>query len=189
MVNSLEVDEEFKRLVDATHESGHAIVGTAMGRRVTRVELIHDESTTVRGQCSYADENIEDAIKGGISVVVSGLAGPLAAFKRYGRFRPYQTDEELAQLTKPDSDTAGWGKLSADFRLHAFAICDHLLDLYWPNVLGLAGEVVARGVVTASSWLEYIPSWWDFPVLADRREIVLHLADGDVSRIVNTHPE
>lgn len=187
MVNSPD-DEEFKRRVDAIHEAGHAVAGTAIGRRVIRVDVEHDG--TARGHCRYdtADPYPEDANKSAISDVVSGLAGPLAVFKRYGRVRPYQTDEEIAQLVQPDSDTTGWQALSADLQTRAFAITNFLLDRHWDRVLALADEVFARRILTESDHLKWIPNFWDFPVLPDTCEIVVHLADGDARREVNTRP-
>jgi hypothetical protein len=183
-------DPAFMRSVDATHEAGHAIVATALGLKVSALELFSEPTSSPRGVCRIARTDQEDPTRVVISGVAHGLAGPLATLKRYGEALPYRDpSKEDPSTWTTDTDTEVWEQLSPHDQTRAFVICDYLLDLHWRNILALADEVFEKGIVTESSWLRWIPCWWDHPLLADRREIVIHLADGDVRRIVNTHPE
>jgi hypothetical protein len=183
-------DPAFKRRVDAIHESGHAVVATALGLTVLSVELFSEATSGPRGICRHEPiDKSTDPIKGVITVVASDLAGPLAVFKRHGDQYPYRDIATEDQSTwKEDTDTSLWRKLSPDQQTRAFVITDYLLDRHWQNVLGLADEVFEQGIVTESSWLQHLPNFWTFPVIPDRREIVVHLPGGDERRLVNTNP-
>ncbi len=176
-------DEDFKRRVDAIHESGHAVVATALGLTVVRIEA-HGGT----GFCqTERTNNFEDHARVVMAGAALGLAGPLAVFKRYGEETPYRDlSREDHSAWKPNTDFEFWRELSPDQQTRAFVIADYLLDLHWRNVLALADEVFEKGVITESSWLQHIPNWWDFPVVSDRREVVVHRPEGDERRVVQT---
>lgn len=121
------------RRVDALHEAAHAVVATAIGCRVTCVELLHDDPNA-RGRCTYERPNHDD--RQFIEAVI-GVAGVLATQRVWADERRYSK-----------GDVTDWAGLSADKQSRAVVMANVLLSDNWDRVQQLATRLLNHDRLT-----------------------------------------